>query len=79
MTNIELEYYSLAKEFFRKNTKIDWEQRRYEISKDVLCTFNLDPRIMSEEYLVNKAISIADTLIEKLKENEKQLLFLWVL
>ena len=65
LTNIEIETLSLAKEYFKN--KINWEQRRYEIAKDVLCRLDLDPKIMSVEYMVNRSIEIADTLIEKLK------------
>lgn len=68
MTNIELETYSLAKEFFRKNSKINWEQRRYEIAKEILCRMDLTPKIFSIEYMVNRSVEIADTLIEKLKD-----------
>ena len=66
LTNIEIETLSLAKEYFKN--KINWEQRRYEIAKDVLCRLDLDPKIMSVEYMVNRSIEIADTLIEKLKD-----------
>ena len=50
MTNIELEVLSMAKTALRKYNagEIDWEQRRYEIAKDVsvglLATYWTNPR-----------------------------------
>lgn len=74
MTNIELEVLSLAKAALRKYNadEIDWEQRRYETAKDVLCSIiwsdnhneiTLDDCIM--------AVNIADALIKELKGDAK--------
>jgi len=48
MTNIELEALSLAKTALRKYIaeEIDWEQRRYEIAKDVLASFLCEYRML---------------------------------
>lgn len=50
--------------------EIDWEQRRYEIAKDVVIrTIPLYSCPPSQR--VKTAIEIADNLIEKLKEKSK--------
>lgn len=47
-------------EFFNKEKKIDWEQRRYEIAKDLFTHFeNLD---------AEDVVNMADSLIEQLKK-----------
>lgn len=46
---------------------IDWEQRRYEIAKDVAAGLVQRP-ISTYDGVVNSAIKIADKLIERLKE-----------
>lgn len=47
--------------------QIDWEQRRYEIAKDVAASLAQRPNSMYDN-VVNSAIKIADKLIERLKE-----------
>lgn len=53
---------------------IDWEQRRYEIAKDVLTAFmsNPCPEVVSgsEQMQAKDAVSYADALIEKLKKKK---------
>ena len=46
---------------------IDWEQRRYEIAKDVVASLAQRHNTMYDN-VVNTAIKIADKLIERLKE-----------
>lgn len=46
------------------NTDIDWEQRRYEIAKEMLPHIDAG----TAEDAVNKAVEIADALIEKLRK-----------
>lgn len=46
---------------------IDWEQRRYEIAKDVAASLAQRSGSMYDS-VVNSAIKIADKLIERLKE-----------
>lgn len=77
MTQIDLELKSMAKsalrEYISRNSAIDWEQRRYEIAKDVLCAWYASGTIdgfsadaISSE--VDDAVYVADTLIKKLRE-----------
>lgn len=47
--------------------QIDWEQRRYEIAKDVVASLAQRHNTMYDN-VVNTAIKIADKLIERLKE-----------
>lgn len=71
MTQIDLELKSMAKsalrEYISSRGAIDWEQRRYEIAKDVLCACFASGRtdfISTVDY----AVSVADELISVLKE-----------
>ena len=47
--------------------EIDWEQRRYEIAKDVLSTLVSDPNIADCE-IPSAAVRYADALIKELKK-----------
>lgn len=47
--------------------QVDWEQRRYEIAKDVAASLAQRSGSMYDS-VVNSAIKIADKLIERLKE-----------
>ena len=49
------------------NKVIDWEQRRYEIAKDVAAGLVSRPN-KTYDSVVNFAIKTADKLIERLKE-----------
>lgn len=46
---------------------VDWEQRRYEIAKDVLCAF-LQKYNNGYKMTAEKAVECADALIEVLKD-----------
>ena len=46
---------------------IDWEQRRYEIAKDVLSTLVSDP-IIADCEIPSEAVRYADALIKELKK-----------
>lgn len=50
----------------------DWEQRRYEIAKDILATmfYRPDNHSLTVEVDVDFAVEVADILIEKLKKGE---------
>lgn len=50
----------------------DWEQRRYEIAKDILATMFYRPEnhSLTVEADVDFAVEVADILIEKLKKGE---------
>lgn len=69
MTNIELEVLSMAKAALRKYNagEIDWEQRRYEIAKDVLAAYATTQDGIVVERDVPSAVRIADDLIKELK------------
>lgn len=71
MTQIDLELKSMAKsalrEYISSMGAIDWEQRRYEIAKDVLCACFASGRTDGIS-TVDYAVSVADELIMVLKE-----------
>lgn len=71
MTQIDLELKSMAKsalrEYISSRGAIDWEQRRYEIAKDVLCACLASGRTDGIS-TVDYAVSVADELIMLLKE-----------
>lgn len=71
MTQIDLELKSMAKsalrEYISSSGAIDWEQRRYEIAKDVLCACLASGRTDGIS-TVDYAVSVADELIMLLKE-----------
>lgn len=70
MTQIDLELKSMAKsalrEYISSRGAIDWEQRRYEIAKDVLCACLASGRTDGIN-TVDYAVSVADELIMVLK------------
>ena len=72
MTNIELETLSAVKAAARKYVNerdANWEQRRYEIAKDVLAAIvsNSDHFLTRKEFYVEKSVEYADLLIKKLQ------------
>lgn len=74
MTNIELRFFESAIHFFtRRDKEIDWEQRKYEIAKEVLPTLVThylqyqNDGVNPAEQSIKDAISIADDMVEKLK------------
>ena len=62
-----LNYYWDFEEIPNLDATINWEQRRYEIAKDVAAGLVQRPNSMYDS-VVNSAIKIADKLIERLKE-----------
>ena len=68
MTQIELETMTLAKtalrQYIRKD-EIDWEQRRYEIARDIMCAAIASGKVY--DTLIDDAIGNADELIKRLK------------
>ena len=74
MTQLEQNFLEAATRFCRdhytkdnNNVKeIDWEQRRYEIAKDVLSTLVSDPNLADCE-IPSAAVYYADALIKELK------------
>lgn len=61
---------------FLDDKEIDWEQRRYEIAKDMLAAFmsnsSYDIYSRGEEEQVQWAVVFADALIDELKNNEQR-------
>lgn len=51
-----------------QQTQIDWEQRRYEIAKDILIAFITKPEIIVTASYTKVAIGYADALIKELKK-----------
>ena len=51
---------------------IDWEQRRYEIAKEVLSGLVVDEMPGLHRHLVNAAILYADALIAELKKGGEE-------
>lgn len=62
-----LNYYWDFENISNSDAIIDWEQRRYEIAKDVAAGLVSRP-IPTYDSVVNFAIETADKLIERLKE-----------
>ena len=75
MTQLEQTFLEAATRFCRDHytrdnhdvKEIDWEQRRYEIAKDVLSTLVSDPNIADCE-IPSAAVYYADALIKELKK-----------
>ena len=68
-------YITLAEPQEQPKPKIDWEQRRYEIAKDILQSLVADIVVENvvddKEMFAKYAINIADTLINELKEQSE--------
>ena len=75
MTQLEQNFLEAATWFYKEHCikddhnikEIDWEQRRYEIAKDVLSTLVSDPNIADCE-IPSEAVRYADALIKELKK-----------
>lgn len=63
-------YITLAESQPKQEQKIDWEQRRYEIAKDILSAQHGNYPLTVEEG-TDFAVEVADMLITKLKEQSK--------
>lgn len=50
---------------------IDWEQRRYEIAKDVMEGLVIDSTFWSVEQIADESVKYADALIKRLKGGEQ--------
>lgn len=50
------------------NSAIDWEQRRYELAKDIIKAVIADDRESNPDAIVKYAVNCADALIKRLKE-----------
>lgn len=70
MTQLEMRAMSAIIALNRKvkdSYRIDWEQRRYEIAKDILCAAYCD---CLPSKAVKDAVEYADALIKELKGEE---------
>lgn len=70
MTNLEQTFLESATRYFREaqSKEIDWEQRRYELAKDIFIAFLTKPGIIVTASYAKVAIGYADALIEELKK-----------
>lgn len=69
MTNLEQTFLESATRYFRESQskEIDWEQRRYEIAKDVLAVL-VSSSVTSYYSYPKVAVKYADVLIKELKK-----------
>lgn len=76
MTQIDLELKSMAKsalrEYISSRGAIDWERRRYEIAKDVLCAWYASGREDKLSTDIDGPVYIADALIKRLREGGEE-------
>lgn len=72
MTNLEQTFLESATRYFRESQskEIDWEQRRYEIAKEVLPLIIGDTVIdyLDVVEVAKAAVRLSDALIEELKK-----------
>ena len=54
------------------NKVIDWEQRRYEIAKDITATIYTRPNVKGTLLNYNQIVAAADGLIRELKKGTEQ-------
>ena len=66
LTQLEVETLTAVKAAARKLSRedIDWEERRYELVKNILPSISRD----TPEEMVDAAITLADIAIEKLRK-----------
>lgn len=69
------EYVKVADDMWQEQTTIDWEQRRYEIAKDILSAwYSNSDRMMRQgtpQTSSAEAVEVADALIEELQKQEE--------
>ena len=54
------------------NKAIDWEQRRYEIAKDIMAAIYTRPNVKGTLLNYNQIVAAADGLIRELKKGTEQ-------
>lgn len=67
MVGIMEEWVKINDEVWQKQAEIDWEQRRYEIAKDILAALISSPTTRYYSYS-KVAVEYADALIKELKK-----------
>ena len=55
-----------------QETPIDWEQRRYEIAKDLFVQHINFPGMRADEVTAQASVELADMLIKELKGNTEK-------
>lgn len=76
MTQIEMQAMEAVKGIYREMkaaNEVNWEQRRYEIAKDVLVGMLSNPNIVEGDVstpIVGVSVQIADLLIAELKKEK---------
>ena len=74
MTNLEQTFLESATRYFRESQskEIDWEQRRYEIAKDIFAAYySIPDRLLHQgtpQSYSETAVKVADALIGELKK-----------
>lgn len=68
LTKIEMQYMDAVIQMNRRqrNHEIDWEERRFEITKAALYVVPLFPDTKSPETIAKKAVEIADAVVAEL-------------
>ena len=54
------------------NKTIDWEQRRYEIARDIAAAIHTKPNVSGTLLTYNQIVAAADRLIRELKKGTEQ-------
>lgn len=54
----------------RKGNEPNWEQRRYEIAKDVMCAMLANPELGGRGKFAVHSVEMADELIAELKKEK---------
>lgn len=62
------EYFKISELDFFSET-IDWEQRRYELAKDIIKVVIANENGINSEAVAKYSLNCADALIKRLKEN----------
>lgn len=72
MTKIEMQYMEAVIEMNRRqrNREIDWEQRRYEIAREIYPSIVAQTTVENATSAAPVAISLAQVLINELKKVE---------
>ena len=75
LTKIEMQYMEavIAMNRRMRDHEVDWEQRRYEIAKDIypIACHDMNPS-ESKDAPAKAAVELADLLIEELKQEPKK-------
>lgn len=64
-------YFKVSELDFFSET-IDWEQRRYELAKDIIKAVIADDRGGNSDAIAKYAVNCADALIKRLKEENNE-------